>query len=217
MITQASRGKVAILAVTVALLFVGAVVAYTYYETKTNAAAGLSSSGSSTTATGIALTYFNSTISQDGLQLELALNTTSLLAGKGLPADVYLTNTLPRNVSVSANLTAFPGDSALEALGRGYMCHGAGLLGILNFGLYQGHYTAANFSQKAVPLMLESPVAHGCPNPYYYVRSPLRGLNLRQVVTWPPCLGKKQWGCTSVSGQATAPPCHTGLVLRRLS
>ena len=171
--TRAPKGNVLpILAVSMALLFVGAVVAYTYSQTKTNGATRLSSNVSSTTATGIEWTYFNSTISQDGLRLEVALNTTSLLAGKGLSAQVYLTNTLPRNVSLSANLTAFPGDSALEALGRGYQCHGAGLLGVLNFGVYQGHYTAANFSQDAVPLILEAPVPHGCPNPYYYVQSP---------------------------------------------
>jgi hypothetical protein len=105
------KGKLPILAVTVALLLVGAVVAHTYSETKTSGATRLSSNDSSTTATGIEWTYFNSTISQEGLQIEVALNTTSLLAEKGLSAHVYLTNTLPRNVSLSANLTAFPGDS----------------------------------------------------------------------------------------------------------
>jgi hypothetical protein len=169
--TRAPKGNVLpILAVAVALLFVGAVVAYTYFETKTNGATRLSSNVSSTTATGIGWTYFNSTISQDGLQIEVALNTTSLLAGKGLSANVYLTNTLPRNVSLSANLTAVPG-SALEALGRGYQCDGEGLLGLLNFGLYQGHYTAANFSREAVPLVLQLPVANLCPNFYYYVEA----------------------------------------------
>ncbi len=168
-----SKGKVTILAVAVALVVVGGLVAYTYAGTRTTGTTRLSH-GSSATMTGNGLTFFNSTISPDGLQLGVALNTTSLLAGKGLSAEAYLTNTLPRNVSLSANLTAFPGDPALEALGRGYACDGAGLLGILNFGLYQGHYTGANFSQEALPLILENPVAWnlGCPNPYYYVQSP---------------------------------------------
>ena len=166
------KGKVAILAVAVALLVVGGLVAHTY-PTKRNIA-GVSSKGSSTIATGSRLTFFNSTISQDGLQIEVALNSTSLVAGAGLSAQVWLTNTLPRNVSLLANLTAFPGDPALEALGRGYPCDGAGPDGILNSGLYQGHYTAANFSEEAAPLILENPVGWnlGCPNPYGYVLSP---------------------------------------------
>ncbi len=162
---QASQGKVTILAVAVALLLVGAVVAYTYYGTKTNGVTRLSSSGPSTTATGIVWTYFNSTVSPDGLQVEVALNMTSVLVAKGLSAQVFLTNTLPTNVSLSANLTA---DSALEALSAS-PCEGAGLLGLLNVGLYQGHYTAANFSQEAVPLFLFPWFLISCPNPFYYV------------------------------------------------
>ncbi|MGH9918175.1 MAG: hypothetical protein ACRD6W_04800, partial [Nitrososphaerales archaeon] len=147
------KGKVAIIAVVAALLVVGGLVAYTYTGTR-NGTTSISSVGSSAIMAGNQWTYFNSTVSQEGLQVEVALNTTSLLAGKGLSAQVYLTNTLPMNVTLSANLTAFPGDPALEALGRGYQCDAAGLLGMLNFGLYQGHFTAANFSQGAVPLLL---------------------------------------------------------------
>jgi len=165
------KGKVTILAVAVALIVMGGLVAYIYAGTRTTGTTSLSSKISSATGAGNHLTFFNSTISPDGLQLAVVLNTTSLLAGKGLSAQVHLTNTLPRNVSLPVNLTAFPGDPPLEALGRGYQCHGAGLLGMLNLGLYQGRYTAANFSQEAVPLILEAPVAHTCPNPYYYVQS----------------------------------------------
>jgi hypothetical protein len=211
--TRAPKGNVPpILAVSMALLFVGAVVAYTYSQTKTNGATRLSSNVSSTTATGIEWTYFNSTISQDGLRLEVALNTTSLLAGKGLSAQVYLTNTLPRNVSLSANLTAFPGDSALEALGRGYQCHGAGLLGVLNFGVYQGHYTAANFSQDAVPLILEAPVPHGCPNPYYYVQSPPQRVEFAANSDMATVSGQKTTGMhlSPWTGNVTAVPNRSG-------
>jgi hypothetical protein len=164
------RGKIAILTVAVALLVVGGLVAYTISGTR-NGTTSVFSSSSSPTVTGSQWTFFSSTISQDGLQLEVALNATSLPAGQGLSAQTYLTNTLARSVSLPVNLTAFPGDPALEALGRGYQCHGAGLLGMLSFGLYRGRYTAANFSQEAVPLTLEDPLAHSCPNPYYYVQS----------------------------------------------
>jgi hypothetical protein len=168
--TQAPiKGKLPILAVAVALLLVGAVMAYTYSGTKTSGATRLSANGSSTTATGIEWTYFSSTISQEGLQLEVALNTTSLLAGKGVSAQVNLTNTLPTDVSLSANLTA---DSALAALSRNELCGGAGLVGMLNFALYQRHYTTANFSQEAVPLILEAPVASVASNcAGYYAQS----------------------------------------------
>ena len=167
-----SKGKVAILAVAVALLVIGGLVAYTLTGSG-KVPTGPSSRISSAIVTGNQWTYFNSSV-QDGLQVQVALNTTSMLSGRGLSAQVYLTNTLPRNVSLSANLTAFPGDSALEALGRGNPCDGAGPFGLLNSGLYQGHYTSANFSQEPVPLLLENPAAlnFGCPNPYYYSRSP---------------------------------------------
>jgi hypothetical protein len=159
-----------VLAIVVVLLVVGGLIAYAIAGTR-SVATSVSSNGSSATLAGGEWAFFNSTISPDGLQLEVALNTTSLPAGQGLSARAYLTNTLPRNVSLPVNLAAFPGDPALEALGRGYQCHGAGLLGMLSFGLYQGRYTAANFSQEAVPLILEAPLAHTCPNPYYYVQS----------------------------------------------
>lgn len=157
-------------AIVVALLVVGALGVYTISGTR-NVVTSVYSNGSSATVVGSEWTFFNSTVSPEGLQLEVALNTTSLPAGQGLSAHTYLTNILARNVSLPVNLTAFPGDPALEALGRGYQCHGAGLLGMLNLGLYQGRYTAANFSQDAVPLILEAPLNHTCPNPYYYVQS----------------------------------------------
>jgi hypothetical protein len=94
------KGKVAILAVAVALIVVGGLVAYIYAGTRTTGTTSLSSKVSSATGAGNHLTFFNSTISPDGLQLAVVLNTTSLLAGKGLSAQVYLTNTLPRNVSL---------------------------------------------------------------------------------------------------------------------
>lgn len=172
--TTKSKAKVAILAVVVGLVVVGGLIAYGSAGTG-KVITGPSSPSPSGTATGNSHTYFNSSV-HDGLQVQVALNATSMLSGEGLSAQVYLTNTLPRNVSLSANLTAFPGLSALEALGRGYACDGAGPFGLLNSGLYQGHYTSSNFSQMPAPapLLPENPAAFnfGCPNPYYYSRSP---------------------------------------------
>lgn len=167
-VVSTGKRKVAVLALAVALLVVGTLVAYTYTGTSGKSETSLSSTGSSTSVTSNQLTFFNSSISPDGLQIEVALNTTSLREGRGLSAEVFLTNTLARNVSLATNFTV--PDQALVAMGRGYACDGAGLLGILNSALYQGHYTATNFSQEAVPLLLEAPLSHGCPNPFYYVQ-----------------------------------------------
>ncbi len=170
--SQRGIGKSAGLAVAAALLVIAGLIAF---AGTTKTPASISSNQSSPASRASQFTFFNSTVSLDGLQLGVALNTTSLPAGQGLSADVYLTNTLPRNISLPANLTAFGGDSTLESLGRGYQCDGAGLLGVLNFGVYRGHYTAENFSQEPAPLLMEAPVPGSCPNPYYYVQSQTQG------------------------------------------
>ncbi|HVB94974.1 MAG TPA: hypothetical protein VND41_00045 [Nitrososphaerales archaeon] len=122
---------------------------------------GSSSSGSTASAQG---TTFNSTISPDGLQVQAWLNSTTVPVGRVLSATVSLSNTLDTSVSLTPDFSA---DSGLIALSGNNGCTGAGLDAMLNFALYQGHYTAANLSQAAIPLTLDPPVVISCPNPYY--------------------------------------------------
>jgi hypothetical protein len=150
-------------AIVMGLLVVGALVAYTYIGQPTVSGSGASSQPSSATPTAEWST-FNSTVSQSGLRLQIRLNATTLQVGKGLSAGTYLFNTLSRNVSLSPD---FSMDAGLVAMSRNVQCGGAGLDGMLASAVYQGHYTASNFSHAAVPLMLEPPVPHGCPAYYY--------------------------------------------------
>jgi hypothetical protein len=109
-------------------------------------------------------TIFNSTTSPEGLQVQAWLNSTTVPVGRVLSATVFLFNTLGTNVSLTPDFSA---DSGLVALSGSNGCRGAGLDAMLNFALYQGRYTAANFTQAATPLMLDPQVGMSCPNPYY--------------------------------------------------
>lgn len=70
-------------------------------------------------------------------------------------------NTLPSNVSLTPDFSA---DAGLIALTANNSCIGAGLDAMLNFALYQGRYSANNFSRAPSPLMLDPPVGMGCSN-----------------------------------------------------
>jgi len=162
--------KLIAVAVVAIILVVGAVVLVVTTPTKsgsktTSLQTGSSSQivGSSSATKSAQWTTFNSTTSPSGLQVQAWLNSTTLPVGKVISAQVYVFNTLATNVSLTPDFSA---DAGLVALSSNNLCRGAGLDAMLNFALYGGRYTAANFSQAGSPLMLDPPVGMSCPNPY---------------------------------------------------
>lgn len=89
-----------VVAILVALLVVGGLVAYTIAGAG-KGTTSVSSNGSSSTAASDEWTFFNSTTSPDGLQLAVALNTTSFPAGQGLGVNVSVSNTRLTNNTLS--------------------------------------------------------------------------------------------------------------------
>lgn len=107
---------------------------------------------------------FDSTISPAGLQLRVWLNPTKSLAGENISAEISVVNTLSTNAFLKPDFSANPG---INSLIGDEACGTPPLFGIVNFALYQGHLTAANFSQAGPPLGLYPPVVTFCPNPHY--------------------------------------------------
>jgi hypothetical protein len=162
--------KLTAVAVVAIILVAGALVLVVFAPTKSGSKMSSLQTGSSSRFVGSSAatesaqwTTFNSTASPNGLQVQAWLNSTTVPVGRVLSARVSMFNTLATNVSLAPDFSA---NSGLVALSGGDLCRGAGLDAMLNFALYQGRYTAANFSQAGAPLMLNPPVGMSCPNPY---------------------------------------------------
>ena len=163
--------KLAAVAAVAIILVAGAVVLVVFAPPKSSSntsslqtgSSSLGSGGSSASTESARWTSFNSTTSSDGLQVQAWLNTTTLPVGRVLAATVFLFNTLTTNVTVTPDFSA---NSGLVALSGDTYCRGAGFVSMLNFGLFQGRYTAANISQAGAPLRLDPPAGMDCPNPY---------------------------------------------------
>ncbi len=163
--------KLAAIAAVAIILVAGAVVLVVFAPPKNGSKTSSPQTGSSSLGSGVASaatesarwTTCNSTTSSDGLQVQAWLNTTTLPVGRVLAATVFLFNTLATNVTVTPDFSA---NTGLVALSGDTYCRGAGLVSMLNFGLYQGRYTAANISQASAPLKLDPPAGMDCPNPY---------------------------------------------------
>jgi hypothetical protein len=137
--------KKEILLVVVALLVVG-ILGVTYVTEIANNPAQGTTSSSTTGST------FASGISPDGLQLVMALNTTSIHFHGAIAAKVYVLNTHGSNVS-----SVPPAVSNLQEGCGGYA------FGLIGFALYEGHYTQTNISTAVTPLNLYAPLFVECP------------------------------------------------------
>jgi hypothetical protein len=118
------------------------------------------SSSSSTTQTGGSLAFV-SPVSPDGLQLELALNATTVRSNGTVSAQIEVVNTLNRNVSLSGltqngNITTWNGYD--------YFCAGNPDYSLVGYAVFQGHFTAANISEAGSPLRLAPPMYGPCGN-----------------------------------------------------
>jgi hypothetical protein len=108
---------------------------------------------------------FISTVSPQGLQLQIMLNATEVPQGGAVRAHVLLLNTLPRNVSLHPDFAANPNIDSWNWLD--YLCGLSPVEHTFGFALFEGHYTAANVTLAGAPLTLFPPVALSCLNSYY--------------------------------------------------
>ncbi len=103
---------------------------------------------------------FYSTVSPQGLQLQVELNTTAIRTGGALTAQVLLFNTLARNLSL------VPDYSAMKELAKWdwdlSLCGSSPVYDAFSFALFQGHYTSANISLATGPLRLAPPTLSTC-------------------------------------------------------
>lgn len=125
---------------------------------------GSSSSSFSTASQGLSSTAYSS-VSPQGLQLQIILNTTAIQATGALTAQVYLYNTLSTNASLNPDFTANPNIAAWDNFDA--PCGLSPVTHTFGFAIFRGHYTAANISLVGTPMMLMPPVAIGCPNRFY--------------------------------------------------
>lgn len=125
---------------------------------------GLPFTSPTSPANGHAATFYSS-VSPQGLQLEITLNTTAVSRGEPIQAKVSLVNTLARSVSLQVNPSAYAAidswDRSESACGLSQVAH------VFGFALFEGHYVSSNVSEAGQPVMLAPPVGVFCPNPYY--------------------------------------------------
>jgi hypothetical protein len=129
--------------VVVALLVVGALVLYPSPQTSTSTSA-------------LGATLFTSGISPQGLELEVSLNSTKIPAHSSIAAYVEVQNTLKQNASfawvTNPNMSAWGGYD--------FVCGGNDLL--LGFAVFEGTYSAKNFSMAETELQLAPPFYPPC-------------------------------------------------------
>jgi hypothetical protein len=118
---------------------------------------------------------YSSPVSSSGLQLQIELNSTSIVYGGAVSARVSLWNTLPSNLSLTPRYSTVL--SSWE--GNDFLCGNSPDWGekwaLDGFALFSGHFTAANLSSVGSQLVLAPPVAIGCisrPNPNIVVMLP---------------------------------------------
>jgi hypothetical protein len=113
---------------------------------------------SSVTSSEAPLAYVSS-ISQEGLQLRVTLNSSSIRSHGGLTAQIEVLNTLNRNISFSAlsqnqKISEWNGDDNICGENPSYSLAG--------FAVFQGHFSADNISAAGSPLQLAPPFYPPC-------------------------------------------------------
>jgi len=104
-------------------------------------------------------TFNTSAVSPDGLQLQVALNSTSIQSHGEVAVHIELLNTLNRNVSLTVvtndNISAWNEDDFLCSQNPSYS--------LVGFALFAGHFSPSNISAAGLPLQLAAPAAIPCP------------------------------------------------------
>jgi hypothetical protein len=103
---------------------------------------------------------YASSISPDGLQLVITLNTTKVGFHGAIAAQVYVLNTLGTNTSLSTSMS--DRINYYEEFDSP-VCPGALSTDLVGFALFMGHYSPANISRAGRPLHLGAPLLVECP------------------------------------------------------
>lgn len=143
------------IAVMIGVVSIVGIVSYSYPPS------GVTSSGVSTT-TAEQISTFYSTVSSQGLRLQVQLNASSFGSGSALAAEVSVFNSLDANVSLSLS---YPANSTISSWNDyDFFCGNSGspLRAMLGYALFSGDYSAANFSLAGGPLQLAPPVGISC-------------------------------------------------------
>lgn len=114
---------------------------------------------STSTVTSTTTLLSTSGTTPEGLQLGISLNSSSIKPHGAIAAEIQITNTLSRNVSISniqqnQNITNWNDSNYLCGFDRGF--------GIFGFALFEGHITASNVSSAGAQLILHPPIYPPC-------------------------------------------------------
>lgn len=144
----------------------GRVTTSTVPKTVTSTATSTTSTTITAAASSIGVSggpsLYVSGVSPTGIELEMALNTSSIQSHGALIAEIEVVNTLDRNVSLS-----MPPWSANQTIyvwsGYDQICNENPSDFVASFEVLQGHFTAANISAAGTPLREAAPFYPPCP------------------------------------------------------
>jgi hypothetical protein len=104
-----------------------------------------------------------STTSPSGLELRIALNTTTIEAGRTLGANVTLFNTLNHNLPLLARAPANSTNSVEDWANYDFICANGGPVSYLaGFAIFRGRFSAENLSQAPSPLQVAAQAELPC-------------------------------------------------------
>ena len=123
-----------------------------------------SQSSTSPTTSGEGSVVFVSPTSEQGLQLRVVLNSSTIPTNGTLSAQIALYNTLGKNVSVSVTE-----DQQISAWnGRDFLCGWNGAGNLVGFAVFEGDVVATNLSKAGQQLELDPAVFIPCPTQESY-------------------------------------------------
>lgn len=151
-----------------AVLLVAAVGAgYLAVNSGRQGSSSMSTSQSASTSTSSVEELTNATssgISTSGLELRVELNSTTMLPGQTLVANVTLFNTLNQSLSLPLSAPANRGGQIMAWNNYDYVCGIGGIASImLGFVVFKGHFSTGNINQAPTPLQLWASFANGPP------------------------------------------------------
>jgi hypothetical protein len=169
--------------VVVVVILIGATLAFVALAPRSNSSVSSSTtstspsssqtSESSTSSSSTTTTHYSTTSPASGLQLQIALNATTVEEGSPLSAQISLFNTLLVGLPLRANYSANPNIANWDLYD--YLCGlSFSVEDVLGFAMFQGSYASGNLSQAGAPMLLTPPMATSCPNRFYdqaYVQS----------------------------------------------
>jgi hypothetical protein len=102
---------------------------------------------------------YTSSVSSDGLQLRVTLNSSTIGPKGEITVLMEVLNTMDRNVSLGVvtndNISAWDGTDFFCSINPSYS--------LVGFGVFSGHLTAENISKAGPPLQLAAPLEAPCP------------------------------------------------------